>query len=114
MDLKQSETIRKKDAIVIDGYLYRVDRVAKIADSKTWRCTVKSCKARCKTKKDHSNPEFSNEHNHEAKTNREVEVEEFRKVCRKRGELLIEKIYEFSKVVIVPSSYDPKLYMYTM
>lgn len=78
-----TQTNKGKEALLVDSFTYRLDRESGIA--KTWRCSIRGCPARCKTRKDNTNAVFSNDHTHEAKTQREVAVGEFRKLCRKRG-----------------------------
>jgi hypothetical protein len=62
--MERITTSRGKEGILIDGFKYRVDK--KFQTSVLWRCTVRTCKARCKT--DAGMEEITgqpNEHNHD-------------------------------------------------
>lgn len=77
-------TNRNKPSLMINGYMYRLDRTS--TKAKTWRCTRRDCNARCKTTVDNKNIVFIKEHSdHEVKNEKQLAVDEFRKRCKRRG-----------------------------
>ena len=67
-------TNRGNPAILSRGSLYVKDRETK--KSKTWRCSIRGRPARLKTSLDFKDPIYSNEHNHELKTEKDISVSE--------------------------------------
>lgn len=77
MDLIHTETNRGVKSLVIDGHTYRKVRVMKQGNI-SYRCTVKSCKARVTTGPDETSVvNTQNEHNHVA-DERKTEARELR------------------------------------
>ncbi|KAL8624525.1 hypothetical protein ACOMHN_053068 [Nucella lapillus] len=81
--IMETTTNHDKPALLVDGYLFRLDRAT--ANGKTWRCTKRGCPARCRTDVGNKNLQVLRQHvEHGAKNQKDIAVTQFRKACKRR------------------------------